>query len=126
MLVFSGDPDRCRNVSMPDPAVRSSNTIGAPSTKPPAVMARLRASLMGANTPAVLEPPAGWPGGCCAAWPAPTMPSANAAARPVWADPKVRTTIRNAVSEIDLQPFLDLPRVAGDTDLGPQARPGAR
>ena len=71
MVDFSGDPDRCRNVSRPDPAVRSSNTIGAPSTKPPAVMGRLRASLTGANTPAVLEPPVGEPGGCCAAWIAP-------------------------------------------------------
>src|SRR5437867_10980611 len=106
MLVFSGDPDRCRNVSRPDPAVRSSNTIGAPSTEPPAVIGRLRASLTGANTPAVLEPPAGEPGGCCAAGPAPTMPSANAAARPVCADLKVRTTFRNAFAEIDLQPCL--------------------
>src|SRR5688500_8471624 len=81
MTDFSGEPERWRNVSRPDPPVRSSKTTGAPSTKPPAVMGRERASLIGANTPAVLEPPDGGVDGLCGAWAAATaIPAAIAAA----------------------------------------------
>src|SRR5450432_3998323 len=48
MLFFSGVPERWRNLSRPAAFVISANTIGAPSTNPPAVIGLDWASFLGA------------------------------------------------------------------------------
>src|SRR5277367_113625 len=56
IVSFSGVPEICRNFARPDCFVMSTNTTGAPFTKPPAVMGRESASLTAGLGAPVADP----------------------------------------------------------------------
>src|SRR5580658_1078078 len=111
IVVFSVVPDLWWNLSNPAACVMSSKTTGAPSTKPPAVIGRDRASFTGACATPVLMPL------CCGESPRSGFCAGVAPGR------AIQNKMRNAVRAVSRQAgLIDLREIKVGIESGPQAR----